>query len=405
MDRSGRRKRSDDDPVRGWAAARGKAGARGARPALAAGLAAILVVLLAAAGPAAAESSSGPMVRVKDVARIVNDRPNQLTGLGLVVGLEGTGDSAGTMANVQMVANALSRYGVTVSASQLRVKNVAAVMATAELPAFARTGDRVDVTVSSFGDAKSLQGGVLLLTPLRGVDGQVYAVAQGPVSIGGFNASAGGSRIQKNHPTVGLVPGGALVEREVPNALATDLLTLVLHQPDFTTAARLAQAINRAFTPETARAVDKGTVTVTVPVAYEARPVEFLAALSELEVQPDTVAKVVVNERTGTIVMGENVTISPVAVAHGSLSIRITAGAEVSQPPPFSPGRTVVAPQTEITADQPPARFTTLGGAGATSVADLVKALNALGATPRDVVAILQAIKEAGALHGELEII
>lgn len=400
MDRNGRRRRNGINSE--W----GRTGAGRARAAgLAVVWAAALAAILAATGVAAAESTTGPVVRLKDVARIVNDRPNQLTGLGLVVGLEGTGDSAGTMANVQMVANALANYGVTVSASQLRVRNVAAVMLTAELPAFARSGDRVDVTASSFGDAKSLQGGVLLLAPLRGVDGQVYAVAQGPVSIGGFNASAGGSRVQKNHPTVGLIPGGALVEREVPNAVATDLLTLVLHQPDFTTAARLAEAINRAFTPETARAVDKGTVTVTVPVAYEARPVEFLAALSDLAVQPDVVAKVVVNERTGTIVMGEHVTISPVAVAHGSLSIRITAGAEVSQPPPFSPGQTVVTPQTKITAGEPPARFTTLGGSGASSVADLVKALNALGATPRDVVAILQAIKQAGALHGELEII
>ncbi|MGE5554158.1 MAG: flagellar basal body P-ring protein FlgI [Betaproteobacteria bacterium] len=350
-----------------------------------------------------AEEAAVPLTRLKDLARVANDRPNQLTGLGLVVGLEGTGDSTGTMANVQMVANALARYGVSVPAAQLRVKNVAAVMVTADLPAFARTGDRLDVTVSSFGDAKSLQGGVLLLTPLRGVDGEVYAVAQGPVSIGGFNAGSGGSRVQKNHPTVGIVVGGALVEREVANAVATDFLTLVLHHPDFTTAARVAAAINRAFTPETARAVDKGTVTVTVPVTYEARPVEFIAALSELPVRPDAVAKVVVNERTGTIVMGQHVTISPVAVAHGSLSIRITAGAQISQPAPLSPGRTVVTPETGITASERQAQFTTLGGG--TSVADLVKALNALGATPRDVVAILQAVKAAGALHGELEII
>ncbi|MDI6869789.1 MAG: flagellar basal body P-ring protein FlgI [Bacillota bacterium] len=374
----------------------GRVGSR-RRTAVAAVMAA---VLLAAAGASAAEV---PVTRLKDLARIANDRPNQLSGLGLVVGLEGTGDSAGTMANVQMVANALARYGVSVPAAQLRVKNVAAVMVTADLPAFARTGDQLDVTVSSFGDAKSLQGGVLLLTPLRGVDGEIYAMAQGPVSIGGFNAGSGGSKIQKNHPTVGIVPGGALVEREVPNAVANDFLTLVLHQPDFTTAARVAQAINQAFAPESARAVDKGTVTVTVPVAYEARPVEFIAALSELPVKPGVVARVVVNERTGTIVMGQNVTISPVAVAHGSLSIRITAGAKVSQPEPLSEGRTVVTPETGIIAGEEQARFTTLGGG--TSVADLVKALNALGATPRDVVAILQAVKAAGALHGELEII
>lgn len=368
------------------------------------GLVGGLVMALGTAAVAATPAADGvPAVRLKDLARVSNDRPNQLSGLGLVVGLEGTGDSSGAMANVQMTANALARYGVNVSASQLRVKNVAAVMVTADLPAFARTGDQVDVTVSSFGDAKSLQGGVLLLTPLRGVDGQVYAVSQGPVSIGGFNASSGGSKVQKNHPTVGLVPGGALVEREVPNAMASDVLTLVLQQPDFTTAARVAQAINRAFTPETARAVDKGTVAVSVPVTYEARPVEFIAALSDLPVTPDVVAKVVVNERTGTIVMGHEVSISPVAVAHGSLSIRVSASAKVSQPAPLSPGRTVVTPATGIVATEPEARFTTLGGG--TSVAELIKALNTLGATPRDVVAILQAIKAAGALHGELELI
>lgn len=376
----------------------------GCRLARAAVAAAILLGLAAwgraAAGPVPA---GGGAVRLKDVARVDNDRPNQLNGLGLVVGLEGTGDSAGAMANVQMVASALARYGVNVPASQLRVKNVAAVIVTADLPAFARVGDQVDVTVSSFGDAKSLQGGILLLTPLRGVDGNVYAVAQGPVSIGGFNAGSGGSKVQKNHPTVGLVPGGGIVEREVPNAVPTDVLTLVLHRPDFTTAARVAQAINRSFAPELARAVDKGTVTVTVPSVYEARPVEFIAALGDLPVQPDAVARVVVNERTGTIVMGQHVTIAPVAVAHGSLSIRISAGAQVSQPPPLSGGTTAVVPETTVSADEQQARFATLGGG--TSVADLVRALNALGATPRDVVAILQAVKAAGALQAELEII
>lgn len=366
----------------------------------AAALAALLAAPAGAEGPAPAGAG---MVRLKDVARISNDRPNQLNGLGLVVGLEGTGDSSGAMANVQMVANALARYGVNVAASQLRVKNVAAVIVTADLPAFARAGDQIDVTVSSFGDAKSLQGGILLLTPLRSVDGEIYAVAQGPVSIGGFNASSGGSKVQKNHPTVGLVPGGGLVERAAPNEVAADFLTLVLHQPDFTTAARVAQAINRSFTPESARAVDKGTVTVTVPIAYEARPVEFIAALSDLPIQPDAIARVVVNERTGTIVMGQEVSISPVAVAHGSLSIRISASAQVSQPPPLSGGTTVVTPEASLAAGEQPARFTTLSGG--TSVSELVRALNALGATPRDVVAILQAVRAAGALHAELEII
>lgn len=368
------------------------------------GLLTVLAVtaVLALAG-SAAQAASPLTARLKDLVRIDNDRPNQLNGLGLVVGLEGTGDSGGTMANVQMVTNALSRLGVNVPASQIRVKNVAAVMVTATLPSFARTGDRLDVTVSSFGDAKSLQGGVLLLTPLQGVDGQVYALAQGPVSIGGFNASSGGGKVQKNHPTVGLVPEGALVEREVPNAVASDNLTLVLNQPDYTTAARVAQAINQAFAGDTAQAVDKGAVTVRVPEAFEKRPVEFIAALGDLAVAPDTVAKVVVNERTGTIVMGSDVRISPVAVAHGSLSIKVAADAAVSQPAPLSQGETKVVSRTSLVATEQPARFMTVGGG--TSVADLVKALNAIGATPRDMVAILQAIKAAGALHGELEII
>lgn len=363
----------------------------------------LLGLTLVAGAGAAAAGTGAPGSRLKDLARVSNDRPNQLNGLGLVIGLEGTGDSAGTIANVQMVANALSHYGVAVSASQLRVKNVAAVIVTANLPAFARTGDRIDVTVSSFGDAKSLQGGVLLLAPLQGVDGEIYAVAQGPVSIGGFNASSGGTKVQKNHPTVGLVPGGALVEREVPNAMATDFLTLVLNQPDFTTAARVARAINQAFAAESARAVDKGTVTVTIPAPYEARPVEFIAALGELVVRPDTAAKVVVNERTGTVVIGQEVSLSPVAVAHGSLSIKISAEPQVSQPAPLSQGQTVVVPETTVVAAETEARFSTLGGG--TSVADLIKALNSLGATPRDVVAILQAVKAAGALNAELEII
>jgi flagellar P-ring protein precursor FlgI len=307
------------------------------------------------------------------------------------------------MANVQMVTNALGRLGVNVPVSQIRVKNVAAVMVTATLPSFSRSGDRIDITVSSFGDAKSLQGGILLLTPLQGVDGQVYAVAQGPVSIGGFNAGSGGNKVQKNHPTVGLVPEGALVEREVPNAVASDTLTLVLNQPDYSTAARVAQAINAAFPDDTALAVDKGAVAVRVPDGYGKRPVEFIAALGDLAVIPDAVAKVVVNERTGTIVMGSEVRISPVSVAHGTLSIKVTSEPAVSQPAPLSQGQTKVVSRTSLTASEQPARFMAVGGG--TSVAELVKGLNAIGATPRDMVAILQAIKAAGALHGELEIL
>ncbi|MDI3279765.1 MAG: flagellar basal body P-ring protein FlgI [Bacillota bacterium] len=355
--------------------------------------------LLGAAAQAA--PADDPAVRIKDIARILGDRPNQLTGLGLVTGLEGTGDSSTSLANVQMVANMLRNFGVTVPPERLRVRNVAAVTVTAELPPFARNGDRIDVLVSSLGDAKSLQGGVLLLTPLRGADGRVYAVAQGPVSIGGFNVRRGGAAVEKNHPTVGIVPGGATVEVEVPAELATqDRVTLVLREPDFTTAARVAEVINRTFTPQTARAVDKSTVEVVLPAAYREEPVSFIAALEELPVRPDGVARIVVNERTGTIVVGHQVRLSTVAVAQGNLSVRIVSRPEVSQPPPFSGGETVVTPGAEITAEEGQGHMVVLPSPVA--VQDLVDALNGVGATPRDIIAILQAIKAAGALHGEL---
>lgn len=362
------------------------------------------LLLLAMALPAwVAAAEAGPSVRIKDIARLQGDRPNQLTGLGLVIGLEGTGDSSGTIANVQMVANALQQFGVAVPATQLRVRNVAAVIVTADLPAFTRTGDKIDVTVSSFGDAKSLQGGVLLLTPLKAVDGEVYAVAQGPVSIGGFNASSGGSKVQKNHPTVGTLVSGAIVEKEVPNSLETDRLTLVLSEPDFTTAARLAQVVNMVFTDNTASAVDKAAVRITVPDAYKNRLVEFVAAIEELPVKPDAVARIVVNERTGTVVMGQDVRISTVAVAHGNLSIKVNTSYDVSQPAPKSDGKTVVSPTTDVQVKEENSRMMVLEGGA--NVSDLVKALNAIGASPRDIISILQAIKAAGALHGELQVI
>ncbi|MBO8126116.1 MAG: flagellar basal body P-ring protein FlgI [Firmicutes bacterium] len=360
----------------------------------------LLVALVTSAGAAELE----PTVRVKDIAHLKGDRINQLTGLGLVVGLDGTGDGSGSMANVQMVANMLQRFGLTLSPQDLRTRNVAAVMVTAELPPFAREGDTIDVTVSSFGDAKSLQGGILLMTPLRAADGQVYAVAQGPVSIGGFNVSGGGSRVQKNHPTVGRIPGGATVEREVQVTLTNgNYLDLVLDNPDFTTVSRLVKNINAAFQAEVAKAVDKSTIKLRIPDSYRDDPVSFVARLERVEVQPDTVAKVVINERTGTIVMGQDVRISTVAVAHGSLSVTIGTQYEVSQPWPDSEGTTQVVPETEVEAKEEEAKLMVLPAGS--SVSDVVKALNAIGATPRDIIAILQAVQAAGALHGELEII
>ena len=345
-----------------------------------------------------------PLVRVKDIARVQGVRDNQLVGLGLVVGLAGTGDGRGTLANVQMVANMLANFGVPVDARSLRTRNVAAVMLTADLPAYVRPGDRIDVTVSSLGDAKSLEGGYLLQTPLEAANGQIYAVAQGPVSVGGFSAGAGGASVQKNHPTVGIVPNGAIVEAEVPTSfLAGDEITLLLHRPDFTTAARLAKAVDEAFGQPVAEAVDRAAVRVKVPPAYEDDVVGFVAAVEEVVLRPDAPAKVVINERTGTIVMGHHVRISTVAVAHGPLRVKVQPRVEVHQPPPLSAGETVVVETPELEVEEEERAISVLRSGA--DVEELVAALNAIGATPRDIIAILQAIKAAGALYGELEII
>lgn len=356
------------------------------------------------AGEAAAETA--PEVRIKDIARLKDVRDNQLIGLGLVVGLNGTGDGSSSMANVQMVANMLGNLGLVIPPNQLRVRNVAAVTVTANLGPFNKNGDRLDVTVSSFGDAKSLQGGTLLMTPLKGADGETYAVVQGAVLVGGYSASGGGgggggASAQKNHPTVGTIPSGAIVEKEVQTTFVHDgSLTLVLSQPDFTTAARLAQTVNKVFTANTARAVDEASVTIAIPPSYKDDPIGFIATVEELPVRPDAVAKVVVNERTGTVVIGANVRISTVAVAHGNLSVRVDSAQNVSQPPPLSQGETKVTQQTKVDVKEKAASLILMPAAS--SVNDLVRALNAIGASPRDIITILQAIKEAGALHGEL---
>jgi len=356
--------------------------------------------------PSAASTPHQPTVRVKDIARFEGVRDNQLFGMGLVIGLEGTGDGRGSQANVQMVANMLERFGITVDREALRLRNVAAVMVTADLPAFVRPGDRIDVTVSSFGDARSLQGGFLLQTPLEAADGRVYAVAQGPVSIGGFNVRAGGSEVQRNHTAVGIVPGGAIVERSVPaEVLQGDRLTLILHEPDFTTAARVADAINRVFTPDTARALDRSAIEVRVPSIFMSQPVEFIALVEEIEVTPDAPARVVINERTGTIVMGHRARIATVAVAHGGLTVRVETEPQFGFLPPAEEGGAptpVVVETTRIDVQEGGDVVLIQGGA---SVEDVVQALNAIGASPRDIIAVLQAIKAAGALYGELEVL
>jgi flagellar P-ring protein precursor FlgI len=344
-------------------------------------------------------------VRIKDIARVEGARSNQLMGYGLVVGLDGTGDSKQSMFTPQAVANMLLEYGINVPASSIRVKNVAAVMVSAELPPFAKPGDRLDVTVSSMGDARSLQGGTLLQTPLQGADGKVYAVAQGPVSIGGFVAAAGGTEVQKNHPTVGRVPGGALVEGSVPATLDREgIVSISLTEADFATAARVAAAVNQSIGQPAASAPDAGTVLVRIPAGREADLVGFIADIGQVRVQPDAVAKVIINERTGTVIIGGNVTISPVAVSHGGLTVEITQELQVSQPAPLAPktGQTVVVPQNEVQAREQEGALKPVAGR---TVQQLVRSLNAIKVTPRDIIAILQAIKQAGALQAELEII
>jgi len=346
-------------------------------------------------------------VRIKDIADLKGVRQNQLVGYGLVVGLEGTGDSDNSLFTIQSLASLLEKMGVTVQTKDIEdVENVAAVMVTAELPPFASQGSRIDVLVSSIGDAENLQGGTLLFTPLRAADGQTYAVAQGPVSTGGFAVSGNsGDQVQKNFPTVGRVVGGALVEKEIHSDFnQKDSLTLALHEPDFTTAARVAQAINRAFYSQLARTENAGSILVSVPENYLGDTVQFVTMIESLGVTPDTVSKVVVNERTGTVIMGENVRISTIAIAHGNLSIQIDESQKVSQPLPFSPrGQTVVTPESEIVVQEGKnPLFLVESGV---SIGEVVKALNALGVTPRDLIAIFQALKVAGALQAELEII
>lgn len=364
--------------------------------------------------------------RIKDIASIKGVRPNQLFGYGLVIGLNGTGDKGGTNFTIQGLVNMLERLGIHVSAGDVKVSNVAAVMVNATLLPFSRVGKKIDITVSSIGDAKSLQGGTLLLTPLRGVDGNVYALAQGPLAVGGFTAGgAAGGGVVKNHPTVAMISNGATVEREVAFSLnEKEEFSMILNHPDFMTASRMVERINGWFNEPLASAVDSGTLRIRVPDKFQGRVVTLFAELGQLEVTPDTEAKVIVNERTGTVVIGEKVRISTVAVAHGNLSIQIKESKEVSQIPPFySPrqmapshpvesesgvvvapgGATVVTPDTEVTAGEEQSRLLLIPEGR--TVGDLVKALNAIGISPRDLITVLQAVKAAGALHGELEII
>ena len=345
--------------------------------------------------------------RVKDLASVAGVRTNQLVGYGLVVGLDGTGDQTSQAPfTIQSIKNMLAQFGVTVPPdSNPQLKNVAAVTVNAELPPFAKPGQTIDVSVSSIGNAGSLRGGTLLLAPLRGADGEVYAMAQGSLIVSGFGVSGrDGSRIAVNVPSGGRIPGGATVEREVPSSFATaPVITLNLNSPDFTTATRLAEGINRMLGAGTANAVDAVSVQVAAPVDVSQR-IAYVAALEQLEIQPgEAPARVIVNSRTGTVVIGSNVRVLPAAVSHGSLSVTITERTDVSQPNAFGGGNTVEVPRSEIEVKQPEGRmFKFEAGVNLDAIVD---AVNRVGAAPGDLVAILEALKQAGALRAELIVI
>ena len=342
--------------------------------------------------------------RIKDIAQMEGVRNNQLIGYGLVVGLNGTGESNGTEFTIQSLVNMMERLGIKVDPNQVKVNNVAAAMVTADLPPFAKIGSGIDVQVSSVGDAKSLTGGTLLMTPLKGPDGQVYAVAQGPLVIGALAFGGKAATVQKNHPTVGRIPGGALIEQEVPFALNTQNgLTYRLQQADFTTVSRMTAVINSHFGERIANAIDSGSLHIDIPMTFQNATIGFIATLEGLEVNPDSVARIVVNEKTGTIVMGSDVRLATVAVSHANLSLVITESANVSQPNPLAQGQTVVVPQTAIDVKEAESNLVVLKMG--VSIGDVATALNAIGASPRDLIAIFQAIKASGALHAELVVL
>jgi flagellar P-ring protein precursor FlgI len=352
-----------------------------------------LLAFLAASGNIAGAT------RLKELVTVEGVRDNQLMGYGLVVGLAGTGDRVQTVFSAQSLTNLLERMGLTVSPSAIQVKNTAAVMITATLPPFSQSGSRIDVTVAAMGDSPSLQGGVLLMTGLRGPDGQIYAVAQGPLVLGGFLAGGGANAKVVNHPTVGRIPNGAIIERGAPSVNLGTTIHLQLRRGDFTTAARVVEAINGRF-GEVARAENSGLITVSSPARFEKNSTGFLSELEGLSVETDADSRIVVNERTGTIVMGKDVKIAPVAIMQGNLTIEVRTTLNVTQTGARGAGTATVTPETDVSVKQEPARQVLLRD-GAT-VEDLVRALSAIGSSPRDIIAILQSLKQAGALDAEL---
>lgn len=343
--------------------------------------------------------------RVKDVTALYGVRDNPLVGYGLVVGLNRTGDSAQNLAAIRALGNRLQGLGMTMSDSEIKSRNVAMVMVTTLLPAGARPGSPLDVSVSSAGDARSLEGGVLLLTPLYAANGMAIAEAQGSILVGGYSVTTAGSSTVKNHPTVGMIPRGGLVEVEIPNALnvlQSGSLDWVLDRPDFTNSSRIAAAVNTSLEGDYAAAIDGGTIRVRVPDAWLGRQSELIAVVDAVRVDIDQVARVVVSERTGTVVMGADITVSPVAVAHGGLTIEVARHVAVSQPGPLSGGQTVVTDEPTVRVDEAKGRIEMIEGV---TVGDVVAALNRMGVTPRDLIVILQAMHAAGGLVADIEAI
>jgi flagellar P-ring protein precursor FlgI len=366
------------------------------KPCLAVTLAALLMT--PSARPAA--------TRLKEVASLEGVRDNQLMGYGVVVGLNGTGDKRQTVFSLQTLTNILRRMGTTVDPATVQVRNIAAVLVTANLPPFAQPGTKIDITAAAIGDASNLQGGLLVMTPMKAADGQVYAVAQGPVMTNGFVAGRGGNTQTLNHPTVGRLPEGAIVERSPPSIAPSSHLRLQLHEADFTTAARIVEALNRRFAMgglDVARAESSAVVSIDIPASYSTRPVEFIAEMENLTVESDHRERIVINERTGTIVMGKDVRIRPVAILHGALNVEVRTVFDVSQPLASSQGKTTVTPEVEVSAKEAKAKNIILEK-GAT-VEELVRALQAIGSTPRDIIAILQNMRVAGAIEAEIEAI
>ncbi|WP_022851131.1 flagellar basal body P-ring protein FlgI [Limisalsivibrio acetivorans] len=354
----------------------------------------ILIILLTA-------SASWGNVKIRDLTSVEGIRDNQILGYGLIVGLNGTGDKTGTQFTIQSMVNMLERMGITVDKDQVKVKNVAAVMVTAKLPPFAKPGSKIDVVVSSIGDANSLEGGTLLMTPLSGANGEVYAVAQGPISVGGMNVSAGGASATKNHPTVGMIPNGGLVEQSVSFKMNTDHFNLAFDDYNLSNVVKAKSAINAYIGAEVASIQSPTSLRVDIPEVFRESFYDFLDTVLSIQINPASQAKVVVDERTGTIVMGSDVRLSTVAVSHGNLTITISSTVEAERNL-LNPEEENETQNTDIEVTEEDSNLMIVPEG--VSISDLVKALNSIGVTPRDLISVLQAIKAAGALHGDLEV-